>query len=79
MILCGDFNSEPGSKQIATLMATGLRDAYADLHNGNHTTTSSDGKTIDFIFYKEIIALTTIVWTNVTASDHKPVTAEFLL
>ena len=80
LILLGDFNSEPQSVQIKTIIQAGVIDAYATTHNQTHTPTTVDGNSaIDFIFYRGL----QIKWSGIiqgyTGSDHRPVYAVFEL
>ncbi|MFX1250006.1 MAG: endonuclease/exonuclease/phosphatase family protein [Promethearchaeota archaeon] len=82
VLLLGDFNSEPSSSQIQTILSTGLNDSYADAHNGTHVpTTWGDsfhaGQTIDFIFYKDLVLQTVEVIEGAMVSDHKAILAVF--
>ncbi len=79
IILLGDFNSEPNSSQIQTILDVGLNDSYADSHNGEHvsTTKQAEKHTIDFVFYRGLTLLTADVIKEGKASDHNPVIATF--
>ncbi|MFX0210405.1 MAG: endonuclease/exonuclease/phosphatase family protein [Candidatus Hodarchaeota archaeon] len=81
IILLGDFNSEPNSTQIQTILDTGMNDSYVDANNGQHvpTTRQTDKVTIDFVFYRGLTVLSADVIDESDASDHNPVIATFLI
>jgi endonuclease/exonuclease/phosphatase family metal-dependent hydrolase len=39
LIVMGDFNSEPHTEALQIIFATGMKSAYGETHNGNHTIT----------------------------------------
>ncbi len=80
LILLGDFNSEPQSVQIKTIIQAGVIDAYATTHNQTHAPTTVDGNsTIDFIFYRGLQIKGSGIVQGYTGSDHRPVYAVFEL
>ncbi len=79
IFLIGDFNSEPESTQIQTILSAGLSDAYF-VTNGKHVTTLvSSEKTIDFIFHANVTVTDAVVLNTGIISDHKPVAVTFEL
>lgn len=79
LILVGDFNSVPNSTEITSLLKeTGLKDAYADTHNGTHVPTNIDGP-IDYIFYRQTKLQSCYEKTMEEISDHSFVFASFEL
>jgi endonuclease/exonuclease/phosphatase family metal-dependent hydrolase len=39
LIVMGDFNAEPDTEVLQIFFATGMKSAYGETHNGNHTIT----------------------------------------
>jgi len=81
LILTGDFNVEPDSIEYAVILSSGVRNAYFDSHNGTFDRTYTDGKTIDYLWYRELIVTGARVLQNESlhVSDHYPVVATFRL
>lgn len=75
LVICGDFNIEPGSQTFDVLAAIGLR----DLVTGNNfpgTRTShygKDGRFADYMFVNEAVEIVSFqVVDHPEISDHKP-------
>lgn len=82
VILCGDLNTAPGTPPV-TMLSTVLRDVGEQL-GGIHEKTFPSGdpeETIDYIFTSHHAGLQPVSQRAVptSASDHRPVVAEFVL
>jgi endonuclease/exonuclease/phosphatase family metal-dependent hydrolase len=72
-ILLGDFNATPETDVLAAFDAAGLRDPGLDLLGD--TTTSQDGKRIDYVLTTGEIETLSMDVPDVWTSDHLPVVA----
>ena len=73
-VLLGDFNAVAGSGAIRLLRDAGLHDASEMLaSSGRGTTTSLDGRQIDWIFATTDLAFESTTMRYSRASDHLPV------
>lgn len=82
LVLCGDFNDVPESWAYRTLIATGLRDAYADTGFGPRVTYNRYGFWfhLDNILYRpEFMEAISVKRGDLKSSDHYPQIAEFEL
>ncbi len=77
LVLGGDLNADPGSQEIARLLAGGYRDAAADI--GAVAPTSADGRRIDYLFLSEPLRVLSGRVPTATASDHRPVVIRIAL
>jgi endonuclease/exonuclease/phosphatase family metal-dependent hydrolase len=76
-LLLGDLNATPDSDTLAALAAAGFHDPGLD--QLGDTTTSEDGKRIDYILTTDGLATTTMDVPQVWTSDHLPVVARISL
>jgi endonuclease/exonuclease/phosphatase family metal-dependent hydrolase len=76
-VLLGDFNAEPGSREIALLRQAGLTDAFQAAGGGadDELTYSSDRpeRRIDYIWLSRDLRASDFGATTTTASDHRGV------
>jgi endonuclease/exonuclease/phosphatase family metal-dependent hydrolase len=76
-VLLGDFNAEPGSREIALLREAGLTDAFqaAGGGAGDELTWSSDRpeRRIDYVWLSPDLRASDFDATTATASDHRGV------
>jgi endonuclease/exonuclease/phosphatase family metal-dependent hydrolase len=77
-VLLGDFNAEPGSREIALLRQAGLTDAFQAAGGGadDELTYSSDRpeRRIDYLWLSRDLRASGFDATTTTASDHRGVT-----
>ena len=70
----GDFNAEPGSEVHRRVIASGLRDAWAECGNGPGLTYPADKpvKRIDYLFLADPLHCSDARVIETTISDHRP-------
>ena len=78
VVVCGDFNSLPGSPTHAAMKAT-FQDAWEVVGVGDGFTYSSDRpvRRIDYVFHTPGLAPVRAWVSPSLASDHLPLTVEF--
>lgn len=74
VLVGGDFNAEPGSAPIKTLLDAGLRDAWTECGQGDGLTFPADKpvKRIDYLFLTGPLRCTAARVVDTRISDHRP-------
>ncbi|MBI5305443.1 MAG: endonuclease/exonuclease/phosphatase family protein [Chloroflexi bacterium] len=72
VVMVGDLNARPESKEIAMLREAGLKDAFAAIGNGDGFTFNSvkPYERIDYIWFSPDLKLSDLMIPKSTASDH---------
>lgn len=75
VLIGGDFNAEPGTRVIETMLASGWRDAWAECGSGDGNTfpAADPVKRIDYLFIPAAMECVRAEVIETGASDHRPV------
>ncbi|HEX6589091.1 MAG TPA: endonuclease/exonuclease/phosphatase family protein [Longimicrobiales bacterium] len=74
-VVGGDFNAEPGTPTIRTMLGDGWRDAWSECGSGEALTypAAAPLKRIDYLFIPDGAGCTAARALETTTSDHRPV------